>query len=166
MKPETMALPIGQRRRRDWDRTGSYCDSARSNAASGVSQRDDGWRKLPKCRTRTRQVHSKSSCEGSTKAVLIDRCSKESIKQWTSTSCSIQGPQHGVQVPRRPESRANSPLDGFPVGRGVDIVVREICDYEIRRELTRVGATGSLTHQDRLLVTGGLIYVPITTDQM
>lgn len=53
-------------------------------------------------------------------------------------------------------------LDGL-LARGVDIVVPEITDYEVRRELTRVGASGSLRRLDALVTTGGLTYAPITT---
>ena len=50
--------------------------------------------------------------------------------------------------------------------RGVDIIVPEITDYELRRELTRIGAKTSIHRLDGLVTTGGLIYAPITTDQM
>lgn len=50
--------------------------------------------------------------------------------------------------------------------RGTDLVVPEITDYELRRELTRVGANTSIQRLDGLVTTGGLIYAPITTDQM
>jgi len=56
-------------------------------------------------------------------------------------------------------------IDGL-LARGVDVVIPEITDYEVRRELTRVGASGSLQRLDGLVVTGGLIYAPITTEQM
>jgi predicted nucleic acid-binding protein len=52
------------------------------------------------------------------------------------------------------------------LARGADIVVPEITDYELRRELTRIAAHTSLQRLDRLVTTGGLIYAPITTDQM
>jgi hypothetical protein len=53
-------------------------------------------------------------------------------------------------------------LDGL-LARGVDIIVPEITDYKIRRELTRVGAAGSLRRLDALVTTGRLTYAPITT---
>ena len=56
-------------------------------------------------------------------------------------------------------------IDGL-AARGVRVVVPEITDFEVRRELTRVGATGSLQRLDGLVTTGGLIYAPITTLQM
>jgi hypothetical protein len=56
-------------------------------------------------------------------------------------------------------------IDGL-LARGVNIVVPEIADYEVRRELTRLGASGSLQRLDELVATGGLTYAPITTEQM
>ena len=53
-------------------------------------------------------------------------------------------------------------LDGL-LARGVDIIVPEITDYEVCRELTRVGASGSLRRLDALVTTGNLTYAPITT---
>jgi len=52
------------------------------------------------------------------------------------------------------------------LARRVEIIVPEITDYEVRRELTRISANASLQRLDGLVTTGGLIYVPITTDQM
>jgi hypothetical protein len=49
-------------------------------------------------------------------------------------------------------------------GAGVHVIVPEICDYEVRRELLRVGATSSLSRLDRLRI--GFEYAPITTDIM
>ena len=46
--------------------------------------------------------------------------------------------------------------------RGADFVVPEITDYELRRELTRIGANTSILRLDGLVTTGGLIYAPIT----
>ncbi len=43
------------------------------------------------------------------------------------------------------------------LGRGVGVAVPEIADYEVRRELTRIGAAASLRRLDDLTVTGGLI---------
>ena len=49
------------------------------------------------------------------------------------------------------------------LARGVDIIVPEIADYEVRRELTRIGASGSLRRLDLLVATGQMTYAPITT---
>ncbi len=53
-------------------------------------------------------------------------------------------------------------IDGL-MARGVEVVVPEIADYEIRRELTRTNALGSLRRLDDLVATGGLSYLPVTT---
>src|SRR5271166_2763122 len=53
-------------------------------------------------------------------------------------------------------------IDGL-LARGVDIIVPEIADYEVRRELTRIGASGSLVRLDSLVATGQMTYAPITT---
>jgi predicted nucleic acid-binding protein len=53
-------------------------------------------------------------------------------------------------------------LDGL-VARGVVIVVPEVADYEVRRELTRVNASRSLRRLDDLVAIGGLSYLPVTT---
>ncbi len=55
-------------------------------------------------------------------------------------------------------------LDGL-LARGVDIIIPEISDYEVRRELTRIGATGSLRRLDALVTTGYLSYAPVTTSE-
>lgn len=47
---------------------------------------------------------------------------------------------------------------------GVRVIVPEIADYEVRRELIRRGATTSIVRLDQLKVL--LEYVPITTDIM
>jgi hypothetical protein len=49
------------------------------------------------------------------------------------------------------------------LARGVDIIVLEIADYEVRRELLRIGASGSLFRLDSLVPTGQMTFVPITT---
>jgi hypothetical protein len=50
------------------------------------------------------------------------------------------------------------------IARGVHVAVPEITDYEVRRELTRVGATASLNRLDALITVGRLNYVPVTTE--
>ncbi len=47
---------------------------------------------------------------------------------------------------------------------GVDVVVPEICDYEVRRKLIHVGATASLGRLDQLKI--GFDYSAIATDVM
>lgn len=47
---------------------------------------------------------------------------------------------------------------------GVKVVVPEIADYEVRRELLRVGATAGLRRLDQVKAT--LDYEPLTTDVM
>jgi hypothetical protein len=42
------------------------------------------------------------------------------------------------------------------LARAVELVVPEIADYEVRRELTRLGAYPSLQRLDELLTVGGL----------
>lgn len=49
------------------------------------------------------------------------------------------------------------------VARAVEVVVPEITDYEVRRELTRINATGSLRRLDDLVAQGGLSYQPAST---
>ena len=49
------------------------------------------------------------------------------------------------------------------LARGVDIIVPEVADYEVRRELTRIGASGSLQRLDSSVATGQMTYAPITT---
>jgi predicted nucleic acid-binding protein len=55
-------------------------------------------------------------------------------------------------------------LDGL-LARGVDIIVPEIADYEVRRELIRIRASGSLRRLDALATAGQLTYAPITTSE-
>jgi hypothetical protein len=49
------------------------------------------------------------------------------------------------------------------IARAAEVVVPEISDYEVRRELTRINATGSLLRLDDLVTQGGLSYQPIST---
>jgi len=53
-------------------------------------------------------------------------------------------------------------IDGL-LARGVDVIVPEVADYEVRRELTRVGAYPSLHRLNQLVATGRLSYAPVTT---
>ncbi len=48
--------------------------------------------------------------------------------------------------------------------RGVQLVVPEIADYEVRRELLRAGKTRGLANLDAM--TDTLSYLPLTTDMM
>ena len=52
---------------------------------------------------------------------------------------------------------------GDLLARGVEVIVPEIADYEVRRELTRVAAYPSLQRLDQLVAPGRLSYAPITT---
>lgn len=66
--------------------------------------------------------------------------------------------------PRKPEAaRCLAWLQGLADG-GTLVVVPEIADYEIRRELLRSGATAGVRRLNRLL--DGLDYRPITTEVM
>jgi hypothetical protein len=49
------------------------------------------------------------------------------------------------------------------IARAAEVVVPEISDYEVRRELTRINATGSLLRLDDLVTQGGLSYQPVST---
>jgi predicted nucleic acid-binding protein len=50
------------------------------------------------------------------------------------------------------------------LSQGAQILVPEITDYEVRRELIRAGRAHGVTHLDQLKATSG--YLPITTDAM
>jgi len=68
--------------------------------------------------------------------------------------------------PRRSETvQSLNWLDGL-LARGVVVFVPEVADYEVRRELTRIGAIPSLIRLDALVTNRGLRYAPITTAQM
>ena len=75
------------------------------------------------------------------------------------------GPLGLVTNPRGTEAstRCNSWLEGL-LARGVNIVVPEIADYEVRRELIRANKLNGLRRLDAL--NRALTYVPITTDAM
>jgi hypothetical protein len=49
------------------------------------------------------------------------------------------------------------------LARGVEVIVPEVADYEVRRELTRVGAYASLKRLDNLVAVGRLSFAPVTT---
>ena len=49
------------------------------------------------------------------------------------------------------------------IARAVEVVVPEIADYEVRRELTRISAFGSLHRLDDLVTRGGLSFQPVST---
>jgi predicted nucleic acid-binding protein len=48
--------------------------------------------------------------------------------------------------------------------KGVSVLVPEIADYEVRRELIRIGSKRAIAKLDQLKATIG--YLPITTDAM
>lgn len=50
------------------------------------------------------------------------------------------------------------------LAQGVRVLVPEIADYEVRRELLRAGRMRGIAHLDQLKMTTG--YVPITTNAM
>jgi hypothetical protein len=65
--------------------------------------------------------------------------------------------------PRQPAAlQCHLWLNGL-LARGAVVAVPEIADYEVRRELTRVGATASVNRLDALITVGRLIYIPVTT---
>lgn len=61
-----------------------------------------------------------------------------------------------------PPDRCRRWIDDL-LARGVAVIVPEIADYEVRRELTRVGAYPSLQRLDQLVAPGRLLYAPVTT---
>ncbi|HZN94319.1 MAG TPA: PIN domain-containing protein [Myxococcales bacterium] len=50
------------------------------------------------------------------------------------------------------------------LGSGTEVAVPEICDYELRRELLRIGSLKSLRRLDELV--GAVRYLPLTTVAM
>ena len=54
---------------------------------------------------------------------------------------------------------------GVLLARRVKVVVPEIADYEVRRELTRLRAFPSIRRLDELVTLGGLSYAPVTTTE-
>jgi hypothetical protein len=50
------------------------------------------------------------------------------------------------------------------LSQGIRVLVPEIADYEVRRELLRAGKSRGLAHLDQLKVTSG--YVPLSTPAM
>jgi len=75
------------------------------------------------------------------------------------------GPLGTVSNPKSsPEGDAcKAWLEGL-VARGTRVLVPEIADYEVRRELLRAGKTAGLARLD--VVKAALEYVPITTEAM
>jgi hypothetical protein len=68
--------------------------------------------------------------------------------------------------PRRSQTlQCLSWLDGL-LARGVVVFVPEVADYEVRRELIRIGATPSLARLDASVTSHGLKFAPITTPQV
>jgi hypothetical protein len=51
------------------------------------------------------------------------------------------------------------------LARGVELIVPEVADYEVRHELTRIGAVKSLRRLDALIAPGRLSYAPVTTTE-
>jgi predicted nucleic acid-binding protein len=49
---------------------------------------------------------------------------------------------------------------------GIRVVIPEVCDYELRRELVRCGATAGIARLDELERPPALDYAPITTPAM
>jgi hypothetical protein len=49
---------------------------------------------------------------------------------------------------------------------GVSVVVPEIVDYELRRELIRSGQSKGLLRLDSILTLPGVVYLPLTTSIM
>jgi hypothetical protein len=75
------------------------------------------------------------------------------------------GPLGLVTNPRgKPESQLCKQWLANMAASGVPVRVPEIADFEVRRELLRVGSVRGIAHLDQLKVTAG--YVPITTEAM
>lgn len=75
------------------------------------------------------------------------------------------GPLGLVTNPRaNPESQQCKQWLVDLLAQGVRVLVSEIADYEVRRELLRAGRTRGVMHLDQLKATSG--YVPITTTTM
>jgi predicted nucleic acid-binding protein len=49
---------------------------------------------------------------------------------------------------------------------GVEVMLPEIADYEVRRELLRAGKTGRIRRLDALKTAPGMRYLPLTTSSM
>jgi hypothetical protein len=49
------------------------------------------------------------------------------------------------------------------LARAVEVVVPEVADYEVRRELTRINAVGALRRLHDLVTVGGLSYQPVSS---
>jgi predicted nucleic acid-binding protein len=66
--------------------------------------------------------------------------------------------------PRRPDAQACSGWLARLIAAGVQVVIPEIADYELRRELLRAGKTASVRRLDAL--GRATEYLPITTTAM
>lgn len=51
-------------------------------------------------------------------------------------------------------------------GRGDRLLVPEVADYEVRRELLRAGKTSSVARLDALAATASVVYLPLRTSAM
>ena len=78
------------------------------------------------------------------------------------SSCSIPGRSAWFLIPDRIETSSSG--SGTSCNPGAEILVPEIADYEVRRELLRARKTKGIKRLDELKRTMG--YVPITTEAM
>jgi predicted nucleic acid-binding protein len=75
------------------------------------------------------------------------------------------GPLGMIAHPKgRPENLQCARWFAGLVSAGVRVIIPELADYEVRRELLRIGATAGLARLDRL--RAGLEFAPITSEAM